>query len=444
MRFDRRFFLRTLGIGAGAYVLGPWATRPLRADAQHPARSFVFVYFNGGWDQLLALDPRDPTKFAGSNKIHVNYDMLPDGYPDRPVQPSGSKIAFGPAIGAFAKHFDKSCVIRGITMDTVTHQVGRRYMITGMQPRGNAAAGSSIPTRIVTQQGDVLAIPNLSSRVESFNEGLPPWAGALKVSSVNALLEALNDGGQAPDKAMREAIEKYRAEAINCDPAELDADGMMALVRGAQKKARGLVQGGYAERFNFLKKNAEGELAAIKARYKIASMVSGQAQAAMAFQALKYDIAQCVTIEIARGLDTHENWANLQPARLRAGFDALATLVDDLAKTPDKARGGMLLDHTTICAFSEFARTPRMNNRDGRDHWVASSALLLGAGVPHNKVIGGTSDDGMNAEAIDPNTGKPDGGGVALTPSRVMASLMKNAGFEIQKLRVDPLPCLDA
>ena len=37
---------------------------------------------------------------------------------------------------AMLPHFDVCSVVRGIAMDTVTHEVGRRYFITGMTPVG--------------------------------------------------------------------------------------------------------------------------------------------------------------------------------------------------------------------------------------------------------------------------------------------------------------------
>ncbi|MGH7200501.1 MAG: DUF1501 domain-containing protein, partial [Planctomycetaceae bacterium] len=64
-------------------------------------------------------------------------------------------------------------------------------------------------------------------------------------------------------------------------------------------------------------------------------------------------------------------------------FDrATAALLDDLA-----ARG--LLDETLVVATGEFGRTPRLNDRGGRDHWPGVwSALVAGAGVRGGQIIG--------------------------------------------------------
>src|SRR5205823_5951750 len=147
------------------------------------------------------------------------------------------------------------------------------------------------------------------------------------------------------------------------------------------------------------------------------------AQTAMAYQALKYGMAQCVSVQITDQLDTHDaRWATEQPLQQSAGWTALGLLVSDLESTDDPVRGGKLIDHTTIIAFSEFGRTPLLNVRDGRDHSLTSSCMLLGAGVPGNKVVGKSSDVNMVPMQIDPMSGQPMDGGTFITPELVTAS----------------------
>ncbi len=459
MRFNRRFFLKSMGLGAaGSFLLQPWDLSTLQAEPKQkrPKRYFVFAYFQGGWDITQSLDPRDPGIFSESRvaetKIQLGWDRLPDRLRDgtkvdrQIIQPKGSNIEFGPAMKAFAEagHHDVSCVVRGMAMDTVTHEVGRRYMITGMMPNGLNAKGSSVPTRIVANQGDITPVPNLVVRVESYNRDLPAYASGLKVSSITDLLQTLRDGPQAPNKELRALLQEYRATRRDCDPVRLNDNAMMDLIKSAQTKSRTLVESGLSNMFNFL--NAKDpEMVKMKNRYAIRSLTSSQAQAAMAFQAIRNNVAQCISIEIAGGLDTHgEEWGDDHIERLHTGFKALSQLVTDLKNTPHPEKpGDKLIDHTTIMCFSEFGRTPVINNRDGRDHHIANASLLIGAGVPFNKVIGASSDKGMGPEAIDPLTGKPvSAGGTILTPSLVAASIMQANGFNTDKLRVDGLPCL--
>ena len=156
-------------------------------------------------------------------------------------------------------------------------------------------------------------------------------------------------------------------------------------------------------------------------------------------------MAQSITIQVVGGLDTHDDsWEDDQPNNQAAGWNALGQLVTDLkgAAHPD---GGTLMDRTTIVAFSEFGRTALINTRDGRDHSLTSSCLLMGAGVPHNKVIGGSTLQGMNPMAVDPMSGAAvDSGGEVMNPNNVLASVLASAGFDTDKLRSEGLPCLIA
>ena len=54
-----------------------------------------------------------------------------------------------------------------------------------------------------------------------------------------------------------------------------------------------------------------------------------------------------------------------------------------------------LLDECLVCFVTEFGRTPKVNEREGRDHWVhAFSFAFAGAGVPGGQVVGQTDPDG--------------------------------------------------
>ena len=64
---------------------------------------------------------------------------------------------------------------------------------------------------------------------------------------------------------------------------------------------------------------------------------------------------------------------------------AVSALVDDLEE-----RG--LLDDVTILVWGEFGRTPRINDKAGRDHWPqVSCALLAGGGMKTGQAIGATN-----------------------------------------------------
>jgi hypothetical protein len=88
------------------------------------------------------------------------------------------------------------------------------------------------------------------------------------------------------------------------------------------------------------------------------------------------------------GWDTHQD--NFTANRRNAAMlDAgMATLIGDLSK-----RG--LLSKTVVLLMSEFGRTPRINDNDGRDHWANGwSVALAGGPIQGGRVIGSTNGDG--------------------------------------------------
>ncbi len=81
--------------------------------------------------------------------------------------------------------------------------------------------------------------------------------------------------------------------------------------------------------------------------------------------------------------DTHASNASRVRDVLCPQFDrTFATLIEDL-----RERG--LLDETLVVAMGEFGRSPRINEKGGRDHWGACfSIALAGAGIPGGQVVG--------------------------------------------------------
>ncbi|MEY4577350.1 MAG: hypothetical protein RL701_2053, partial [Pseudomonadota bacterium] len=150
---SRRNFMKAAAAFAGTSMLGVTPFRAL-ADATTLApadRCFVFLYFSGGYDVLLSLDPRDPEVFTpervNETRILPGYSLLSTdaSFPTTWVKPEqradaeAPTMMFGPAIGRLANHYDKLAVVRGIHMKTVAHEVGFRYFLTGKEPIGSAA-----------------------------------------------------------------------------------------------------------------------------------------------------------------------------------------------------------------------------------------------------------------------------------------------------------------
>ncbi len=98
-------------------------------------------------------------------------------------------------------------------------------------------------------------------------------------------------------------------------------------------------------------------------------------------------------VEVSFGSwDTHvANFINTP--RLCDTLDrAMSTLITDL-----EGRG--LLDDTMIVLTSEFGRTPKINQNQGRDHYPVFSVVVAGGGIKGGQKYGSTDKDGAQVAA---------------------------------------------
>jgi hypothetical protein len=101
-------------------------------------------------------------------------------------------------------------------------------------------------------------------------------------------------------------------------------------------------------------------------------------------------------VEVTRGgWDTHDNNFERVAANCADIDKALGALLLDL-----EMRG--LLDDTLVVLTSEFGRTPRINGRDGRDHWPKAFSAFFAGGAIKGGTIYGSSDDKAMEVAENP------------------------------------------
>ena len=444
LNLTRRGLLRgalSLTGGLGAAKLMPGLSPLARASATHQ-RYYIFCYFSGGWDILLGLDPRDPRQFNNgtlrSTLIQPAYELLENSSQDIIRAPNG--LTFGPHIGELINHADRLAVLRGISMETLTHEVGRRRFLTGKAPSGLQARGSSASVWLASELGEGEAIPNLSLRVESFNQGLPSYASALRAGGVEDLLRVLSPAEVELAPLARRQLERSLEDAERC--AEAGESAFLRAAAASRRKVNEMISGDYGSLFDFNRPN----FAALRDHYGFNRVSNDpEVQVALAAQAITSGLSRCVSVQVANGLDTHfDNWSSEQGARQERGFNAIARLADDLARREyPSGDGSSWLDHTTIIGFSEFSRTPLINDRGGRDHALTNAALLLGGPIRGGQVIGASTDVGMQPSAVNPATGALDPGGEVLRPEHILQTLYSEVGLgERPDLRVSPLQTL--
>jgi hypothetical protein len=93
------------------------------------------------------------------------------------------------------------------------------------------------------------------------------------------------------------------------------------------------------------------------------------------------------------GWDTHnQNFQALAQRQLPPLDMAMSALVKDLVD-----RG--MWQNTTLIWMGEFARTPRINQNAGRDHWSRCWSIVVGGGaIKGGQAYGSTDEDGMSVK----------------------------------------------
>ncbi len=457
-KISRRTLLGAAGAAGGALLLdGFLGLRHASADVFDPdnAPLLVMCEFTSGWDTLYCLDPRNNQDYGDpAGGIYTGFDMVTDAPTVAAIEetggtglvkPIGSEIAFGPTMSTLGKtHFQDLCVVRGLNMGTLTHEVGRRYFLTGKFPRGLAASGSSLETWWAAASGllDSHQIPNLvAGGAETYNEGLSPLASGLSVPSYNEMLQVLRplNASVGLDGTVEHAAAKFH-QGDYCFHQQLNrANAQVSTHLSAWTSAQSLANGGLWKYFDFKPNPPAGsQLAKLYETFGVnpanpAATLSGKprGQAALAAQALVNRISQVVLLRLVNVTDAHfdDDWPSNHPAQQRAGFDAVSELITYLKNTEDK-NGKSFWDRTTLMCFSEFARTPRINQQGGRDHHLASACLVAGKGIRGNVVIGATKDTNYDSRPANLDTGAPDDEmGTLIKPSDVHATLLTAAGL---------------
>ena len=454
---SRRNFLEIAGLAGGVVALsrGSFISPALAATPGTPPL-LLFVYFNGGWDQMLTLDPRDnmlaqfraPGAYQGPNATNTEpaYDRVNDADIQAVVTSTSGKgiqsagaLTFGPAIPpAFLDHSPDLAIVRGMNMQTLTHEVGRRYFLTGKFPRGLSASGSSLSTVVAASGNGAQAVPNLSVSTEAYNEGLPAFASAISAPSAADLQRVFT-----PDSPLAGTTDQvlvgFETTDDSCVQRAADGQGLVSLFRQSRTKARTLVNPTAAQLFNFSLAAPSPSVATLFGAFGISTSkdLSGpKASAALAAQALTTGTSQAVSVQLSQDLDDHFDWAASHGTTLKDSFAALDLLIRYLKASPMPGLpSDSVWKHTTMVVFSEFARTPNLNGRAGRDHHLTSSCLLAGPGIKGNQVIGATTLIDMTFQNVNVTTGQVDAlHGVTVRPADVHATVLQSMGLSYAQL----------
>lgn len=343
---SRRDFLRVGGLS----VLGLSASERLaRQQALAAAagkgkglRRCIFVLMTGGASHLETFDPKPnaPAEFRG---------------PFKAISTAISGVQFSETLPLLAQRADRLTVLRSLSHNAAPiHETGQQLIQTGRLARG----GTHPPS-----------LGSLVARLLGPRNNLPAYA---------VLPRPLGHTGVSMWQGQEAGVLGSDYDPWN---VSLDSTGVSEDITPEMSGAR----------------NASGEPEHVRRLYGDTEF----GQSCLMARRLVERGVRFVTVNMFDRLDNRVTWdchANdhWSPGGLYdyrdticPDFDrGLSALLDDLAQ-----RG--LLQETLVVAVGEFGRTPRVNDRGGRDHWPGVwSAVLAGGGIPGGTVVGASDFHG--------------------------------------------------
>jgi hypothetical protein len=375
-RASRRDLLRW-GLAAGAVTaldpLLPYAVARERKESDGPvpgrgaAKRLVVLYMAGGASQFETFAP----KAKGS----------PNMGEAEPIASSVEGIEVGSFLPLTAKRMDDVCVVRSVTTREGNHDRGRYLMHTGYVPNPTVThpgIGSYVAHEIGSADSE---IPNFVSL------GGTQGAGYLGVEwdpfVVNNPARPVDNLTPPPgvDRRRRDARLSL-LDRLNQEFEQGRGDEAVAPHRNMFLRAKRLMDSTKNRAFDV---SEEPE--------SVQRLYGQTAFGKSCIAARRLLEAGVPVVEVVQGgWDTHNNEHAAVKALAEALDPAFSGLLADL-----KDRG--LLDTTLVYWFTEFGRTPRVNeggNVNGRGHYPqAFSVAFAGGGVRGGRVVGGTDAAGV-------------------------------------------------
>jgi hypothetical protein len=376
----RREIMRLSAAGiAGASMSGWFGTLAEHAArAAEPAKrpkSCVLLWMNGGPSHHDTFDPKPDAAADIRGELKAIDTSVPD-------------IQVTERFPKFAKLMQHAAILRGMSTDEPEHGRARMFVHTGYKP---GAGGTTYPILGSTVSAELgrpdFPLPNfvvtgtLAGKANFITE--TGYRGArhvpLVLNSPSQGLENIKPGGadDFDDRAdVLAQLEQGFAKSTGAGAA--DAHGT------AFRRALDLMRSEKAKAFDL-----SLEPAASRKLYG----ESGFGQSCLLARRLVE--AGVSFVEVYLGdWDTHDKRSSDTALGLMTQVDdGMSALLTDL-----KERG--LLDTTLVIWMGEFGRTPKINNKGGRDHWSKGwSSVLAGGGIKGGQVIGRTDRNG--AEVVE-------------------------------------------
>jgi uncharacterized protein (DUF1501 family) len=393
---------RRNALRAGGALLAS-AALPQLADtarAAAPPRNLIVVLNSGGWDNTYALDPK-----PGATRIDV-----PLGEVKRFGSIDVLSHAARPSVdGFFERYGALTALVRGVQVRSFIHNDCTKRILTGTPSDQNADFAAIAAHEL----GRDLPVPYLVLGNSALSGPYAALTG--RAGTTNQISSLLNPDGffitgspYTPSDDEDALVRRY-----------LDASAdRLAATRGRSAANRKQIEA-------FKRALEQSELLRQFARTRggfgdQAYTPDLRVQIDVASQALEGGLCHAAMLETS-GWDTHND--NTEQNALHE------TLFSNLLLLAQTLEQKALLTRTLVVVLSEMGRTPKLNAGGGKDHWPVTSALVFGAGVRGDSVVGGT-DDQLAALSINLQSGAVENGGKQLQTGNLAAAVLKLVGVD--------------
>ncbi|HIM23472.1 MAG TPA: DUF1501 domain-containing protein [Verrucomicrobia bacterium] len=330
-------------------------------------------------------------RLAGGPSHMDTFDMKPDA-PDthrgefREISTNVPGVRICEHLPKLAKCADKYAILRGVSHTLAAHRLGAEYLMTGNRPlpalkyptygavvSKELGAPRDIPGSVAIPKGPTGPTGFLGLEYGPFETGASPKAG----QPMNIRGLSLSNGLTLADIDRRNNLVKRYDTAFGAFAKE---DKVLSGMDEFSQKAYEMMRSSRTrEAFDLTRESPS-----------VSGLFGdgGFSQSCLLATRLVESGVRLVSVQFG-GWDTHrDNFNRLKDNNLPNLDDGLAGLFQAL-----EAKG--LLKTTAVFVTGEFGRTPRINQRGGRDHYPrAMFCLLAGGGMEGGQVIGASDEKG--------------------------------------------------
>ena len=396
----RRDALQVGGLGALGLSLGDYYGLAHAGQLQNAqAQSAIVIWLGGGPPHLDMFDMKPEAKAEIRGEFN-------------PISSNVSGIKVCEHLPHLSKCMDKMAVINGVSHTLAGHELGTNFLSTGNRPVPSSKypGYGAVVSRELSGANELphfVAIPNTPQSAGYLGVRSAP----LSTNSTPSLGKPFEVRGISLSNGLTvEQFEKRQRLRNRVDTAFVELESTNKLVEGLNQfdqQAYAVISSSKA-REAFDTSQEKPETASAFGDHKFG-------QSCLLATRLITAGVRFATVTFS-GWDTHSNNFKSTKEKLFPQFDqGLAALLNTLSE-----RG--LLETTSVLVTGEFGRTPKINERAGRDHWPrAFSVLMAGGGVRGGQVIGASDSEGQGP-AAEP-----------ITPEQIATSFYHSLGINNEK-----------